>query len=1096
MLTRPPHCREGRERSLQSIYSGTHAAERRKMSKRERPRLPKNLLETTKKLLKNVTRKSKRPPSPFTRDPFHLPTGFEIPHPHAVHTATSENPPPTHILLRTAKDGGIRQVLIPDHATEPKDPVGILICECTNPADPDPEEVNSAQLITWEELEKRNLRYPTLREKQHFVASPTIFLQDFDTDQDGSPFLVTLPEEIAATRLLTRETTSQADLTKQLNATLHRIPDDEDPTHADQIYLKLLAIPENQYEEPPTRRSQQSKIEEEDAIIVWPEADAHLADRFNEILAESNEEGYKEYIPEDIHTGALILTPYGEETRVHYSPEARTVQENRAEHPITTKNKLRIGVIRKYTKHENTHYVTDLPEGAPDHLIEMINDPNLIPKPKKKRPPTRRSRSFSHRRDNSESGRESPERPEPPCPTCGEKRPSKAHLATHLKNVQAQFERKSREKTRQKNSFGLTASSTSSDSESPSPHRRRSKSPPRKNKTRRRPASSDTDTEKPVGITEPTLIPAILSDPGVPAVYKKFFKMTARTMEGPLRYVAPHYPPHIKSIEMTLNFPDIANTEFKAWAIAYQSLEESTAMDYQQQRALKVQIQNTVRSLLKKGKKDTISALRANAPILTTHQIQDLTVQSIAEFFEYCRIYCFYSCIEWCELANFCITRATVGDEILGKIQTRLHAEPKLKRVAWAISTFLEKTIEDLLPTQIPYSAQFDILVAQHKNYLLQAVPTTDHMRQYLETHATQLMYLHPTYQKAQEKDAMGWSQTKSKDLRTSILDSLQQEIIAGTKYKQKLSTIYITTEYKNYNVVPQARVLNDLTAIIEAETTEEIYAAATTTTSRRNHQRLSVNNTTTKPRKKDKKAKEEEEDQEEETDQEEEAEPTEDDTPTLQNHPQMEAILNDHGTQTVYDTSLLILQKDMGRIIGKQGGTINQIRATSLADITITNPVQGDPYQTVLLKGTASEIEDAKYEMKKVLNRTADNPNYKSTSEHDPRCPPSHYRPGDFQPKPCYHPTHPNLYRPWAPPFSTTPPQYREPPYREPYYNPPYPYYQPHPRENPQNDNRGQLPPPLGQQPLSLDYHPPRDRVLSPRERLLQQPQDRQPRQ
>ena len=774
-----------------------------------RPKLPKQLLENTKKLLK--IRKRSRSKSPAAREPFKIPDAFKIPHPHAVHKATEDNPPPSHILLRGAPDGGLRQILRPEnHKTRATDPVGIIICSCNNPEDPEPTDTATAQLFTWNELEGE---IPTLHKHQHFVASNTIFLQEFETHDSegkthiGPPYLVAIPTEISQSRSL--ENTNQEDLTKILDNIIKDIPVDDtnDTTQEDHIYMKLLNLPENPYYEEIQESTAPPPPESPQAILIWAVPGyGNITKNLNMALSELNghPKELTEFIPDNdveddnIDDGAYLLTKFGSETQVMFNKDKNVLTQQRDPFPTITHNNLRFGIISNYKRLPSTMYVAELEARVVSNLTAILSDPTL---------------SFSnftteekpqHQTQDAENTTSTCQ-VDTTCPQCGLRLQSIETIVDHMKtHIDRQVQRRSRSRHR-----SHRYQDRHSD-DSTSPH-----TPPRRSKGME------------IDITESdTITPAFLELPETPETFRTYFAMIGRTRTGYPRYAAPHFPPRIRTIEVALDFPGIPERELRAWAGAYDNFADRSALDYQATRRLQIKIHNSLVDLQSDGKKDIIAALKTNAPVLATHQVADLTHQTVTEFFEAARTYCLVSGIEWTDIYHFTISARTVGDEIHRKIQTRLQANPNLRPTAITISTYLEKILLDLLPTQMTYSEKFDIIVAQHKNYLTAAVPSTDYMRQNLDVHAAELQYLHPTYRQAQGT-SKGWSTEESAVLCNMIIDTLQERIISDTRWKTELTRLYITSPHQNYHKVPRAEVLNDLTKIIEATTTN-IHTAGT----------------------------------------------------------------------------------------------------------------------------------------------------------------------------------------------------------------------------------------------------------------------------
>ncbi|MCS5584273.1 MAG: hypothetical protein NZ777_12240, partial [Pseudomonadales bacterium] len=312
----------------------------------------------------------------------------------------------------------------------------------------------------------------------------------------------------------------------------------------------------------------------------------------------------------------------------------------------------------------------------------------------------------------------------------------------------------------------------------------------------------------------PTIVPAIIDDPETQESTKAFFNMKASTGNGYKRYVAPHFPARIRDLETDLDFQDIPEREFKAWATTYNNFVNRSALDYQAGRKLNIQIYNTLASLQQGGKRDSMQALKINSPVLSTHNVQDLTLQSVTEFFEAGRAYCFASAIEWTDYFHFCISARTVGEDIFRRLQIKLASKPNLKPTAITISTYIEKIILDLLPAQASYPDKFDQIVNTHQSHLTAANPSAEYTKQNIAMHAAELQYLHSIYQQAQGSGA-GWTKEESATLIHTIINDLQDRIIESTKWKTILKTMYVTRG-TDYRQIPRQEVLNDLAKIIE----------------------------------------------------------------------------------------------------------------------------------------------------------------------------------------------------------------------------------------------------------------------------------------
>ncbi|MCS5595135.1 MAG: hypothetical protein NZ730_11410, partial [Porticoccaceae bacterium] len=495
-------------------------------------------------------------------------------------------------------------------------------------------------------------------------------------------------------------------------------------------------------------------------------------------------------------TGIYYIIDRGETVEIFYNPDINRL-EDLSQSQCSYKgnwHNLDIGLATKFNVPPKTVFITDLDPGIIQPLREIIRG-------NKQRNKETEEQSSSESTESSHT--KGQKKPGMKCKVCQKMMPADMddihnHMLRHIRKE------KRRSRIRLHSSKNVPPASTSSSDDSPA----RTKKGNRK--------ESDLNT----------VIPETLNDPDCPETTKQFFNMKAQTGQGYKRYVAPHFPEAIKNLETDLDFRDIPDREFKAWANTYNKYVERSAMDYQRDRKIKIQIYNTVTGLQQGGKRDSAAALKNNSPVLATHNMQELTLQSITEFFESGRAYCFQSAIEWTDFFPFCITPRTVGESIYKKVQARLASKPDLTPTATTISTYIEKIILDLLPTQANYSDRVEEIVALHQSHLTAANPSADYTKQNIQGHGSELQYLHSTYLQAIGQRGE-WTKEESARLVNIINDQLQNKIINDTKWKTALKKMYVTRG-KNYDQIPRQEVLNDLGKVIEAENDDQHQAAAT----------------------------------------------------------------------------------------------------------------------------------------------------------------------------------------------------------------------------------------------------------------------------
>ena len=87
-----------------------------------------------------------------------------------------------------------------------------------------------------------------------------------------------------------------------------------------------------------------------------------------------------------------------------------------------------------------------------------------------------------------------------------------------------------------------------------------------------------------------------------------------------------------------------------------------------------------------------------------------------------------------------------------------------------------------ILPVQIPYSQRRAEIVAMHMTQLNSAVPSVEFTRQYLDSHAIELKFLHVS-----ANAATPLTQEEELRLQTTIAEELLHEILAGTAFFSRL---------------------------------------------------------------------------------------------------------------------------------------------------------------------------------------------------------------------------------------------------------------------------------------------------------------------
>ena len=240
-----------------------------------------------KEHFRKIGKRRKKPPSPPTsRDPLPNPVTVTILHPHATTNKPSEsNPPQAYIYTKISDDGEIKTLLPQQHPDKKHDPVGFVICGCSNPKCPHEKDVQLARFVPFSELEPQKV--PKLYGREHFVKSSTLLIEDLEDKQTDRYMFIRLPAEITQTRSLLQ--IDHETLLQELFKTLHDMelaPPSDEALYEDQIYLRLLNVA------PPPRTV--SLPPPPTAPPVTPTASLHTQHPTESNLLELQEQGHYE----------------------------------------------------------------------------------------------------------------------------------------------------------------------------------------------------------------------------------------------------------------------------------------------------------------------------------------------------------------------------------------------------------------------------------------------------------------------------------------------------------------------------------------------------------------------------------------------------------------------------------------------------------------------------------------------------------------------------------------------------------------------------------------------------------------------------------
>ena len=774
-----------------------------------RMKLPSSLVSVAHRLAKQVRRRSS---SPQHRDPLEIPPVFPISHAHSTHVPTPVSPPPSYIVAAISPDGGIRRILLPDrHPDHLFDPCGIVVCQCDRPTDPKSDAI--ARFHQWSELKQGAI--PTIYGKEHFISSPAIVIENLDISVPGTSgappnttvILIRLPAEISEARDLTGvdETTLLQELTTTLTH-LDQSPETADIT--DQIYIHLLAVDPPESEKPsaplllpPPKKTDEiyHQIREADAslqsILVMltsqppglQQAIQTLCDTagcgaaFSILTENLNDDGAVVFMQEMESTVTFDTSP----TKAH-----SLLSEYQVSKTVYIDNLVLYQLGEVPAPLQGATFLAELDQNIYSALLHAMyqQSDSAVPQPS--------SNPYINQPQLLV------------CRTCPGLFPTLGQLQEHEKIHNPTSGKKTRSRTKSKTRHSSRHPSNSSTS------------------------ASESDTEDNEGLNESQyMTPEIILDPTCPDIFLTYWHLSARGYDKRRHFASPHFTESVRQAEVDLAFDNIPEREFLAWARAYSELSTRSALGRIQTAKLKIGVRNTLEALQARGRREVITTIRMNAPVLTPQRISELNSQAVTQYFHELRVYVLQSAVQWDSFYAFTINQRTIGEAIFSQLNISLGAHPTLKDFSTRVSTYIESLVLRLVPAQESYWLRHDDIVHQHISQLTSTIPTAEFLKINLDAHAAQLAFLHPFVKKIKNSPT-GGTQDQIRTMNESISLGLLHKILQSTPYATQLSMIYIgQTTFKTLTDVPKATLIQDLDQIILTEREKQITSAATVRT-------------------------------------------------------------------------------------------------------------------------------------------------------------------------------------------------------------------------------------------------------------------------
>ena len=327
--------------------------------------------------------------------------------------------------------------------------------------------------------------------------------------------------------------------------------------------------------------------------------------------------------------------------------------------------------------------------------------------------------------------------------------------------------------------------------------------------------------------------PKILEEVDCPQSYIRFWRMRAverrPTNDGKhqSRWVAPHYPLTLLSMETHVNFPGLLETEFVNYAKAYQSyLTQVNWASVEGNSFASLEVFNDAAQLTILGKGRILDDLKKQAPSLENKSLTSLTEATVNSFFSQSRFYALSSSIPHDSWSDFFLTNAALGPEILSRVRETLAGFPTYKAILKNFSSFIERILITLLPVQESYADTESRMLEAHRSQLLGPNANIDYTRTKLMADSRELVSKSPYFKQVQTTI----SDQEKRFLIEGCKTNLLFKVISNTVFEAKLHKLLIASDkFSQLDEIPYNVLLDHIQSLITADKKSEVaYVNAT----------------------------------------------------------------------------------------------------------------------------------------------------------------------------------------------------------------------------------------------------------------------------
>ena len=320
-----------------------------------------------------------------------------------------------------------------------------------------------------------------------------------------------------------------------------------------------------------------------------------------------------------------------------------------------------------------------------------------------------------------------------------------------------------------------------------------------------------------------TYRPPILDEHNCPFNYHVFWQLTAHTRKLPLsnkrnhRWVAPRLPCHMLQLAERVNFPDLLDKEFVAFAQAYDTIvQEKDFASIDTIDTCPIGVINAKQDLVLCGRIKLLKEIQRRAPVLPTTNLKFITEDMLLQFFASCRIHMLENSIPWDDFPSYFLTASVMGAEIFTKVTNVIHGYPEdIRYILRNFSSFIQHIIHRLLPIQESYSEAELRILKKHKQYLAGPNPSMEYTITHIQADAQDLTRKSPYFKQVCNDITDEQHRGMIEKHKTDLLHS----IIADTTFEATIHELLIgSSKYTKITEVPNHELMDTLQSLMVAE--------------------------------------------------------------------------------------------------------------------------------------------------------------------------------------------------------------------------------------------------------------------------------------